>query len=463
VSVRSRFGLGLLVVAGLAPGFLANRWGAAEPLLFRSFEQVSEAHVVGRLVRSRDRGLLSDGGLLGVGVSQPAPEAARRRWPKPDIAAAQYLAFRKRQSFPSYDAYRSQSGGQALLFTLLDRSLPLPGHQKLRVFRGLTAIATAVVLASIVVWFRLEVGWTAALLVALSIALSRWLTMAASNLFWSLWSFYLPLAVMLFWVRREGATREGRLRCGWIVFATLLVKCAFNGFEFVTTAVVMTVLPLAWPICVDRPDWRAAARAAATAVAAATAAIAVALGALSVQIAALAGEAGAGWRHIRRILVMRTVGTSPRPERLARRALDFDLGSLLASYRAKTFCELPLPGGTRWVVTFDRLLVLFGLAALLLLALTLRRGRRDARSRDVALLVCFAFSALAPFSWLVLFRQHAAHHLHLDPLLWQMPFTLFGFAVVGAAVERALRSWRRPHAPARGSDPTVATEEGSER
>ena len=56
------------------------------------------------------------------------------------------------------------------------------------------------------------------------------------------------------------------------------------------------------------------------------------------------------------------------------------------------------------------------------------------QQQHIALIWTAWFSILAPLSWYVIFKAHSFIHTHMSFLLWQMPFTFFGFAVFSAAV-----------------------------
>src|SRR5262245_55834432 len=57
-------------------GFAWNVWGAARSERFEAFQRGSECHVLGRLVKSRQDGVFSAGGLLGVGAVRFEPGTA---------------------------------------------------------------------------------------------------------------------------------------------------------------------------------------------------------------------------------------------------------------------------------------------------------------------------------------------------------------------------------------------------
>ena len=58
----------------------------------------------------------------------------------------------------------------------------------------------------------------------------------------------------------------------------------------------------------------------------------------------------------------------------------------------------------------------------------------EQRQHYIALIWTTWFSILAPLSWFVIFKAHSYIHTHMSFLLWQMPFTFFGFAVFGSVV-----------------------------
>jgi peptidoglycan/LPS O-acetylase OafA/YrhL len=93
-------------------------------------------------------------------------------------------------------------------------------------------------------------------------------------------------------------------------------------------------------------------------------------------------------------------------------------------------------------VRYTHLLALFAAASLVVW----RRGRGDRRCR--ALVVTTWLSLLAPLSWLVVFKAHSQDHTHMNFVVWQMPFTLLGFALVGAAARLLSAGSRSPAQPA---------------
>jgi len=65
------------------------------------------------------------------------------------------------------------------------------------------------------------------------------------------------------------------------------------------------------------------------------------------------------------------------------------------------------------------------------------------RQRNLALIFATCFSILAPLSWYVIFKSHSFIHPHMNYILWQMPFTFFGFAVCGLAAKSVFPDFTR--------------------
>jgi hypothetical protein len=48
-------------------------------------------------------------------------------------------------------------------------------------------------------------------------------------------------------------------------------------------------------------------------------------------------------------------------------------------------------------------------------------------------------SILAPLSWFIIFKAHSYIHTHMNYIVWQMPFVLFGSALCGVVLAGVLR------------------------
>jgi hypothetical protein len=162
-----------------------------------------------------------------------------------------------------------------------------------------------VVIAALTLWFARELGITAGLFVLGSVVFSQRLTLFGRSLFWSLWAFSLPILAVTFFLERSRARRP--LVLAAMVFAAFLLKCLFNGYEFITTTVVMVLAPLVY--CASAEKWggrKALQRGLVATIAAAAILVSALL--LCVQFSISGRGFADGVQHIWYCLAKRTYG-----------------------------------------------------------------------------------------------------------------------------------------------------------
>jgi len=417
----------------------SNVWTAVGKEVFQGQLRHSDARVVARLVRSRQSGLLSEGGFLGYGKTVDVSLSPER------LFALQYQAYVNQDSFSSYYPYMSQNAGQGFFFAVLDRILALPSDVKLRLFSALTALLSSAAIAAITLWFARELGVTAGLFVLGSVIFSQWLTVFGHSLFWSLWAFYLPMLAMTFSLERsKGGGLPG---LSVLVFLSVLLKCLFNGYEFITTTLVMMLVPLVYYTFAAGWGGRTALKLGLVAAASAGAAVLASAVLLCLQFSVADGGFDDGVRHILYCLAKRTYGNPAAFLGDNAAGLRAGLIPVLLQYitgiyfDGRSFLNAP---DTRaaWLLLNVRYLhlVVAALAASVFVYVAGRRtGPGGLRRKESALLPATWFSLLAPLSWFVVFKAHAALHLHLDFIVWQMPFTLYAAALCGVAARTLIR------------------------
>ncbi len=428
-------------------GFFTDAWRVAEPDWFNSHQIAMQSFIVGRMVLSRQEGLLSKGGLTGIGGPTANP---------PDIENAnyryQYQAYLETLPFESFSTYKSQIGGQGMLFGILDGLLPFPPGIKLTLFLAFTALLSALLLASVTQWFLREFSFPVAFLVLLSAVASQWLTVFGRNLWWSLWAFFLPMAMVmgLFSLR----TRNGRTsiwKFSLLVFTGVFLKCFFNGYEYLTTTLVMMMIPFLYHSIAEKADWRKVFRESLAAVCASLLAILLSMAILCFQIASVEGSVQKGIDHIVFSLQRRSYADAQDFPADYAESLNADTGAVITTYLKGVFFDfnnyLPAPSEfvSRYIypVRYISLILLFAVFSILLLFLQ-RRKPQEGRRSDLALLLAAWTSILAPLSWFVIFRAHSFIHTHMNFIVWQMPFTLFGFAVCGTTLRNLWANWKNP-------------------
>jgi len=426
-----------------APGLLGPE---TLPDQLATFDRYSEGLVVGRLLANEAGGFFSRGGFTGWFTdSLTAPEGVD---PNLYAAAYQYKLYLDpppERPLQTYDRYVSHVGGQALFVGVLDAVLPFGNGTKLRVYYHVMAALTALAFVAILVWFFREFGASAAWFLTVVFSLLCYPTLYAKNLWWVIWAFYLPFVALLYFFREE-ERRGGVLSFRslfLLAFGTMLTKLFFNGCEYITTTLVMAMIPACYYALKNRWSRRRFFRSSGVLVLASGLAILVFFVALASQYV-LAGDTFMdGVRHIADRFLVRTHGGGDAiAEELGRRN-GVPLLSLLRWYAtAPAVFDLRKMGIDR-VIAMKWMMVLY-VAVSVAWALVLHRCREaERRTRIKALLVTVWLSALAPCSWFVVFKGHSDVHRSLASITWYMPFMFYGMALLGVSLEALIQRSRR--------------------
>jgi hypothetical protein len=447
-------------------GFYSNSFRVAGDEWFAFQNRDMEGHVLARLVKSRQDGLFSAGGLIGLGNVAAAPVSY---WDRP--FESQYAAYLEGLKFSYYLPYKSQNGGQGFIFSLLDRSISIDSRSKLRAFHFLTALLSALALAAVVLWFFIEFGLWVSLFAMASVALSQWMVVFGRNLFWSLWAFYVPMLAVMYFLRSRPMDAPCRARLALIVFTATLIKCLMNGYEYITAAVLMMMCPVLYYGIARGWAGRPFMKTSVSAMLAAAGAILLSVTILLVQVGSAVGKPAAGMHHVFDVFERRTY---PEPERFGREhgeelksapnpnrvVLKYFAGEDAGVARG-TFFDFNNYMNSRWYISgvlaavssisksyvpeyifkirYFYLMIVFLFASAYLLLRNRPFGGDDLRLKHLALVATTWGSLLAPLSWFYIFNQHAYIHTQMDFIVWQMPFTIFGFAVCGAAARVFVR------------------------
>ncbi len=420
-------------------GFFSNTWRVADQNWFDNHQKDTESHIMGRMVKSRQDGIFSAGGLNGWGTAK----STDAEWIPPTERTPQYTAYLHNLTFENFSTYNSQPGGQGMIFSLLDRLIPFSQQTKLTLFYVLTALLSAIALAFIIGWFYEAFGGWVAIFVIASAVLSQWLTVFGKNLWWSSWAFYLPMIVVMSFLKRNRETLDRQLiRFGIVIFIAVSIKCFINGFEYITTTLVMMMVPFIYYVILDKwsrgqfVKWTLAAGLGSGV------AIFLSLIMLCFQIGAAKDGFMDGVAHVIWSFGKRTYGEAEDFPPVYAASLNAGTLSVVMTYMNGIFFDLnnylsienAFISNFLLKIRYYYLIVLF-IAMSALLFWRSHKVMQTERQRHFIALICATwFSILAPLSWFVIFKAHSYIHTHMSFLLWQMPFTLFGFAVFGAAV-----------------------------
>jgi hypothetical protein len=412
----------------LLPNFYRNRWIVVEPKYYQEWQTRYDRLVIARLVKTRQDGFLSAGGLLGLGnVTEWNYNNATNK--------QQYNYYFEGRNFSSYVAYESNPGFQGFLYSFLDKTLYLiNGEQKTKVFRGLTALASTMVFAIIFSTLTIEFGFLSGVSTLLFVAFSEWTILPAGSIFWDLWAFYLPVLAstyLLFDASRRGKYDSKRVY--GVIFISTLVKILFSGLDLITTVLVMTSVPFIYFGIYD--DWGrklllSRITKLGTVLFAATLSGVIIL---SIQITASAGSLASAGSHIFGKINQYTIISPENNSQNNLKAVDLNPFSIIQKELTAQAFEIHYRKQSLHI-SFWYLMIIFLLFTLIYLLMLNRTGNFQFSRKAIALIIATWYSLLAPLSWYIIFNGNSFSNPHIVPMAWQMPFTLLGFALCGFVV-----------------------------
>lgn len=430
----------------LIPGFYRNQWRVIEPDSYSEWQKLWEYNVVARLVKSAQDGFFSAGGFVGIGdVTEWNVDRK--------VIEHQYEVYEQGGQFKTYWAYASNPGFEGVVFSLFDRLTSFPPLTNIKIFRGAVSVASALTLALFSLWLLGEFGPAAAIVSILSVVLSEWLTLLGGNIYWNLWAFYLPLVACAF-LLADAAKKKlyPASKIYALLFFLMLVKVLFNGFEFITTAVIMPTVPFVYYAARDRWGWKPFLTRMFGLGATLSAAVLTGLVILSAQIAALTGNFSGSLDYIVSTFNRRSFGDPQNYSGIYADAMRASVFSVIWDYLNISAFTFPF---TAVPVTYLQLVLIFVIMTVLLGVLKHIRPALTSGRTGVALVAATWYALLAPLSWYILFKAHAYIHNRLDPAVWQMPFTLFGFALCGFVLANYASLIFQIGQPPRQSGPSV--------
>lgn len=422
---------GILFVL-LTLSFLRNQWGVVESSWFYKHQIYAESLVVGRLVKTERDGLFSSGMLPGwIG---PVPTTK-------EVKFWQYEVYQYGLPFETYEPYRSNPSFHIAAFVLLDAISPFSKERNMPIFHLINSALLACALLVLVALLARETGALAGSLVFLSVLLSPWITVFSWNCWWVLWTFFIPFFVC-WWLVRAGVPTMKRVAI-WIFFAALF-KSVTSGYEYVSTAYGMMLVPMIYFAVKDGWGWAVSMRRILAAAGVSIVATLMSMVILVVQNAAESGSLRTGVEHILQTVARRAYGSSTAhytnfPTLKAQKmieSLEASTWETLVPYFGDAAYDLEnmLGAGFSWTKTP------FGAIVLLALVLTIvttlwGRLRADRRALGIAAAVWWSF--VSSISWFVLFKAHSHVHYHINYIVWHLPFVMIVFAQLGYVLRQS--------------------------
>jgi hypothetical protein len=412
----------------LLPNFYRNRWTAVEPEYYAEWQTRYDRLVVARLVKTRQDGFLSAGGLMGLGDEKEWGFETRTN-------RHQFNTYLNKGEFRSYLVYKSNPGLQGVFYGAFDQVSPLTGEQNIKLFRGFTALTSAMVLGLILAALAVEFGILSGLLTLVFTVFSMWIVLPAGSIFWDLWAFYLPFAAGAYLLADSARKYEyNSARIHSVLFITVLTRFLFSGFDMTTTVLVMTTVPFVFHGIYHKWDGRTFVVRMVKVGIVLTAATLTGLVILLLQIIANEGSIARASEYILNRFSSHTGGNYEYFTNQEVEVRTISAFEVLSKYLLMPAIDLRFRNISVHVL-YWHLLVVFALFTLISISMhRIGSQRLNIPRKTLALMSATWYSILAPLSWYVLFKPHSFIHTHVNTMAWQMPFTILGFALCGLVI-----------------------------
>lgn len=403
---------------------------------YKHFDRADEGNVLGRMVLSQEKGIFYKGGITGqyYDYKYPVSEIESANPPLRYFDNSVYPLSQLYDDYINdrvvydghYHPYKSQPGGQAMMYGFLQKISPFSGKLNLGFFRFLTVFLSSLAFALFIGWVYRNYKMLPAIIAFVFLFLSPWLFRFALNLWWALWSFYIPFITMLLVLERRKKYNKQLFNTSLLIYLgiAVFVKFFFTGAEFISSALVAAVSPIIYYLLQDKlllvkHKFIYFLKSCV----AACFGVILGLFQLVVQLRFLEGTWQAAIKHV---IFSYTKHNTDSPHMI----LSFK-EMIIYYFNANVFYFPFIPNfhisfGMFAVATFMIIVIFF------LMQTTIALKKWESYK---GLFITCIISLIGPYSWFLLFPAHAAAHVDFDCIVWYMPFLLFAFCVWGVFIK----------------------------
>lgn len=399
--------------------FSGNVFRIADSHLFAFFDMEDEGLVIGRIEKGFRDGIFADGGFPGSYITSDSLSINANR------SIQRYNFINDIPNEGQFNVYKSQSGGQGILYSFLYKFLPFSNHTCLYLFKILNAALIAFVFVLFICWIYRNYSLTSAIIFSILLIISPKVIYFSHNLWWALWSFYIPFLIILLLLEKKKKQNSVKLldnRILFFLFLSMFLKCIFTGFEFITTTLIAALCPiLYYELHRTTINYTQTILSLFKAGVCMTLAIVAEMLVMIGQFKLLTGSFMDGINHIIYSFNKSSLATET--------TVEISLKDILFSY-LNTDNMLYLYNSAINIKTYI-LLIMIILACIVIYILNKKIRDKDMQKTNFSLIVTVFFSTLAPLSWYVIFQEHSYVHTFFDFIVLYMPLFLYGFLAIG--------------------------------
>lgn len=425
--------------------FQFNLFGFTDDFIFKNHERVSESLVVGRLVKAQSDGMWSKSGALG----RYAPLSFNTE----DIHKQQAERYFSGDSSGSFNIYPSGFGLQGIIYASFGKVLISLGVEnpsyRLDYLRGINSLICAFVFALIFYLLYLEFGYASLVFALLFTITSRWMLWFSHNLYWILYTFFLPFTVSFYLFRKYAIAKKLPLLKITVFVTFFLIIRFLCGYEFLTSVMLSVLVPIVYYAVLH--GWKLRKTLVAC--------LYLGIGAIGaflistlvhikqLQSSAFGSFSEAFNYYIKNASERTTTSSVKGVAQSKVDSVKSEYAEVVDKYWNSIAIDLDFINGSdnfRHIFFSDLILTLLALSALVFIAEKFSKRIANSRPKLIALLVTTWISILVPLSWFILGKNHSYIHTHINNILWFLPFLLLMAALMGKVIFSLIIDNKKP-------------------
>jgi len=435
--------LALVAFTCMFLSFYNNTFGVVENERFKTFEFGSESLVIGRLIKAKTFGVLDEGGNLGRFIESQNVIKGRKK-----LQTTLYL----RDSLtPEFITYRSSIGLQGIAFgsleVLLNKTKLIPLNKRISVYHGINCATLALLLILLLLFIHKEFGFIASIFAFLGIISSDWLTVFADNLYWVIWTMLLPMITVGYFLNRKNkifGIKE------LIVLAIAFFINFACGYEYITTVVISTFVPITYFAYRDR--WKMFAYLKKILqigiLAIVTFSVTMMIHIIQLSFVKSVGNISNAFNFFMSNAKVRTIQSSiDSNSELKRASAESDYSEVILKYLEGAALRLDQLLSTEHIISISYLTVIllfFILGAVALIDKDYLKIIEAKRRKVIALFLAGLIALLSSMSWFVAGKNHSYVHTHLNFIVWYIPFVILAFTLLGYTISNFYNHYKKP-------------------
>lgn len=414
---------------GVYTNALANSFDNNFTNSFESFQKDSDSIVISSLIYNKQ--FRNNNGVMTVLQDEGISTSSIFEGYKNDVKFSEN----------NFKEYTSQTGLHTMVYTFFDNVLPFSNSLKLDFYYGINAFLSSIILAIFVAWISKKTSWLVGLGLILYISVyDVWIIQFAKSIYWVMWTWFLPMIISIFLLERYSETKVYSYTTSFVLIcAAIILKC-LCGFEYITTIMISLTVPYFFYWVTMKWKLIEGVKKLLVVSFGALSGFIISLGIYIIQYSVHYNSISKAIKQLsitafKRIPgntdVLKDIlasGVSADTIDIYKKSLEVSPMSVVWTYMTKTF--EPIFGPILGPVPYGHFIWFILIVSVLSIGLLCSRILSKKVKLNIIGLVIATFVAfIAPISWYALAKGHSYIHTHINFILWDLPFLLFGISM----------------------------------